>query len=869
MVPAPSQITVNLLTKPFGLPRHSLLFSFAMGQTEENMLLQACRFVFAEGKAALAAQDYLFDTGWLVTGHSSGLKLPGLAEALADDACYVFQLQTRSETGVISDWSEPVMFSTSPEAWCPIGVWGQTVNGRAPDFCFFRREFSLESLPVKALLQVTARSPEKARQYIYHITCNGQHAGLGPARYGKENGRELLYYDVLDITELCKEGQNCIGAACYTEEDHLFAARLVLFDEQGRKTVVFEDAGGFEAMDATPVFRPAGSIGTSYYAAAAENIDGISFPYGWDESFYTGGFLPVALKEYIGEPGALQPYPAPAVKRFCQPAAAMEWAENDVLLIDLGREIVGGLMIQTNSDCQRELTLRYGEELTGAGRVRYQMRTGNIYEEHWRLAEGDNSLSSMGMKTFRYVEITGLPQDVEAEAVTGLAYRTEFNENESYFTSSSELLNAIYDLCKYTIQATNQNLYVDSQSRERRAYEGDVLINMLTAAAVADCHALSRFSIAYLLEHRTWPAEYVLYCILMVRADYEYTGDDGLLKKSYPLLREKLYWNEWDEFTGLLRSYPEAGNTTDAVLVDWPGSERDGYAYKEAAYNTVFNAVHYRALTDLAFLANVLGLQQDCEEYTEKANGLRLAMIDRLYQPETGCFADGLTKEGNLIAHAAQHATAFALYAGVYDSDCMAGRMAAFLASQGDIRMSVYGAFFLLEGLYQAGAGEAANRLLLNDDCSEGARTWAYMLDQLNATITTEAWNTTNKSNMTFSHPWGSAAGSAIVRGLFGIRPLKPGFCEFSLRLQPAGLRYAAVQVPTVKGRILASFDTTLQASSLYCTITVPANTKACITLPGASHEKVYQEDRILATEYKAGTHTFWVGSGVHVFEVR
>ena len=60
-------------------------------------------------------------------------------------------------------------------------------------------------------------------------------------------------------------------------------------------------------------------------------------------------------------------------------------------------------------------------------------------------------------------------------------------------------------------------------------------------------------------------------------------------------------------------------------------------------------------------------------------------------------------------------------------SDCMAGRMAAFLASQGDIRMSVYGAFFLLEGLYQAGAGEAANRLLLNDDCSEGARTWAYM----------------------------------------------------------------------------------------------------------------------------------------------
>ena len=36
---------------------------------------------------------------------------------------------------------------------------------------------------------------------------------------------------------------------------------------------------------------------------------------------------------------------------------------------------------------------------------------------------------------------------------------------------------------------------------------------------------------------------------------------------------------------------------------------------------------------------------------------------------------------------------------------------------------------------------------------------------------------------MTYSHPWGSAPGSQIIRSLFGIQPTKAGYSEFQVKL--------------------------------------------------------------------------------------
>ncbi len=861
----PVLTTINLLSQPLSVSKDFLSFSFTLAKGKSV----GCRFVFARSLAAMQEESYCFDSGVLNTTQTTGITLDGLGDALEEDAMYLCCVQTVDEQGTISGFSAPKVFFTAKENWNPTAVWAQNGEGEAPDFCLLRKEVSLASKPYKALLQVTARSPEKARQYIYHAGCNGEYVGIGPTRYHNRGECMVLYYDTFDITNCLKEGANCICAKCYTPEDHRFAARLVLFDEKGNKRVLFEDATGFEALDGTLLYRPDGSIGTNYFPASPDNINGEVWPYGWDEPLYQGKFVPAAVQGEMADDVTIRPYPAPVVGLYKKPASSVEVTEEGNLIVDLGKEIIGGLELEIDCDAPCDIDLYYGEELNEDGSVRYRMRTSNVYEEHWRLKAGENCLTSLGMKTFRYVEIKGLAGDVTCENIRGVAYRTPFEESASYFTSSSELLNAIYDLCKYTIEATNQNLYVDSQSRERCAYEGDVVINMLTAAGVQDCNALTRFSVEYLLTHRTWPAEYGLFRIVMARLDYDYTGDLSLVKRNYDLLKTCLYDNLWNEEVGLYGSALMTGHGWDAVLVDWPMTERDDYAYADSFYNTVFNCINYVALRDLAYLANAVGQTKDAETYGNMAERLKATMIEKLYNTEAGAFVDGLNEEGIPANHMAQHATAYALYAGIFTDDAMKEKLALFLKEQDAIRMSVYGAFFLLEGLYRGGGGEYANSLLLSDDVSEGARTWAYMLDKLDATITTEAWNPVNKCNMTWSHPWGSAAGAELIRGLFGIRPVVAGFEEFTVDLQPGGLRYAAVQVPTVKGAITVSFDSTTKEESFLATVAVPAGTKAHVSLPAKETEKVYEQEVALDSTYHNHTLSFVLDSGTHCLQVK
>ena len=539
----PVLTTVNLLSNPLSVLKNNLTFSYLQGKSG----VIGCRFVFAKSETDLENKEYLFDSGVMNTTETTGIVVEGLGETLSEDTMVVCAVQTVNEKGEASEFSKPFTFFTAKEDWNPKSVWVEDQNGESPDFCLLRKEFSLAKVPYKALLQLTARSPEKARQYIYHAGCNGEDIGLGPTRYHNRGENTVLYFDTLDITASLKEGANCVYAKCYTPEDHRFAARLVTFDELGNKTVLFEDATEFEGLDGTALYRPQGSIGTNYFPASPDNTNGEMWPYGWNEPLYQGDFVPVSVKENMGDDMVLRPYPAPAVGFYKKSAALVEITEEGNAIVDLGKEIIGGIELNVECDAPCDITLTYGEELNEDGSVRYKMRTTNVYEEHWRLKAGENLLSSLGMKTFRYVEIQGLSRDITTENISGVAYRTGFDEKQSYFTSSSELLNEIYDLCKYTIEATNQNLYVDSQSRERCAYEGDVVINMLTAAGVQDCNALSRFSVEYLLTHRTWPAEYGLFRIVMSRLDYDYTGDIAMVKRNYELLKTCLYQNLFKE----------------------------------------------------------------------------------------------------------------------------------------------------------------------------------------------------------------------------------------------------------------------------------------------------------------------------------
>jgi alpha-L-rhamnosidase len=728
----------------------------------------------------------------------------------------------------------------------PAGIWAPG----EPYFALFRRRFVAGRGVSRAVAEITALSPEPGRQFVFDLFVNGAELGVGPSRIGKlppsegetDDRSELsvLYYNVYDFTASLKRGGETeeILVLCQAEEGKALWMRAAFYDDSGNQVDGFDTSGeGWEALNADPVFRPDNSIGTHYYKACAANIDAVK----WrelcgcgpeDPGTAEGGFARPVVK-----PGAFDGYvfarwQTGPVKHFEEIVPEQNVRKTGGgYFIDLGREIVGGIGLLIEAEAQTELELRFGEELNSDGSVRYHMRTGNTYLAHWRVAPGRQYIAAPDMMTFRYAEILS-DRPFRPEQVKALPLRADLDDGESSFSSDSELLQELYEFTKYTIKATTQDLYVDSQSRERGAYEGDMLINMLASYTFYGDTSAARATLEYLYTHRTWPAEYILLMPEAALADALQTGNLGSLHRYYPVLRD----NNFLAFAGthgLVHSGNRAGQGVNAVLYDWPPSERDGYDV-DTAYPTVLNALQARSFLDMAEIARLLGRPEDAAVFEENAKRIAKALSELLFDAEQGAFCDGLYENGTRSTHCSQHASAYVLYClGEKKRRLIPDRQAeaacTFLNAQKRLKTSVYGAYFVLEGLYHSGvkgASETATALLLNED-PEDRRTWAYMLRRLGATITTEAWCPEHKPNMTFSHPWGAAPAALISRGIFGIEPLEPGWKRFRVDFRRAGLDRASITVPCLRGSVKASFD-----GDRY-EVTVPPDSRAEIFVDG------------------------------------
>ncbi len=877
---APDRLRINLLPSPLGISPQSPSFSWRMrvADSSTDEVQTSYRIYIADRIASWREEEYLLDTGWIASNENSDVHIAGLDSILKDNELYYWAVRTRNKNGLESRLSEWQPFTTAVgEEWeSTDGIWcspeprhsdgtAESTHTSGDDFALLRAAFDcpLADRIERAVLSVTAASPEPARQFVYHVFINGIFVGIGPARFDiDEDGQPLQYYHTYDVTDLIRPGENALGALCYTQAEQSFLCQLTLYYKNGTKRIPLNtgrDAEDFMGMSGHGIFRGSNSIGTNYYFAPAQNIDASRFPYGFDRPhFETYAFTPVITKP-ASHP--LAPYPGENVERVLCPAVRVTERDSGILLVDLGQEIIGGLQLSINVPVECEITLRFGEELESDGSVKYRMRTGNVYTERWLCSPDVPVMENYSMMTYRYIEIIDCPVPLTEANIHGIALRRAFDSELSSFHCVNDTLCDLYDTFKYAICATNQDLYVDSQSRERCAYEGDVLINMLSAYTYELPGALPRFSARYLLTHRTWPAEYELITIRNITLDYLYTGNRALIKEAYPRLRAILAHDTPDPVTGLIPRRTPIPHGMDAILVDWPATSRDGYDTAAAHFNTVYNALYYAVLSDMAFLSRELDRENDRRELVAAMDSLQHAMLTHLYNEELGAFCDGLREDGTPIEHYSQHASVFPLYAGVCPAE-IADACARYIVGQGDIRTSIYGAYFLMEALYGAGFGNYATALLADDGKTEGVHSWAASLAAKDITLAPEAWSVEEKSNMTFSHPWGSAPASLIVRCMFGIRPTAPGFRTFCIRPRIGDLSFASIRVPTVKGTIRVSLG---QNSEAYeAEVTIPANTTADIylpVLPGGT-QTLFLNDRIANYPIEEDTFHIRLGSG-------
>ena len=70
----PTDLRINLLSAPFGVDKNDLRFSWVMNDEDQNEVQKAYRITVAETAAALAAGEFVHDSGWVESSGSAALE---------------------------------------------------------------------------------------------------------------------------------------------------------------------------------------------------------------------------------------------------------------------------------------------------------------------------------------------------------------------------------------------------------------------------------------------------------------------------------------------------------------------------------------------------------------------------------------------------------------------------------------------------------------------------------------------------------------------------------------------------------------------------------------------------------------------------
>jgi alpha-L-rhamnosidase len=514
---------------------------------------------------------------------------------------------------------------------------------------------------------------------------------------------------------------------------------------------------------------------------------------------------------------------------------------NGILQYDFGKVWFGNVTLDPDLPAGTRLTLRLGEKLGSDGRidrrppgtVRYHETELTISDKAARpsLTEADmRGMEEYGrpVMPFRYVEIESAGQPLEPfplalEAVVDSSYTPTGSIRFSGTGNTPVQLNRMMELGLHTMEATSfMGIFVDGD-RERLPYEADSFVNQLGWYVATADPTLPRRTLEALFAKPTWPSEWMVHMIFIAWSDYRMTGDKAYIAGIIDRLKIFSLAQFIDD-TGLVTTLTDPLNK-DFVrsvrgdyledIVDWPSAERDGY--EMLPYNTVVNAFVFAGQNRLAELYEALDRLEEAAECRKTAEGLRTAMTVKLVDPANGLFVDGLGS-----SHTSAHATFIPLAFGLTPPDLVQRAVshieARIEANENGFPCSVYAAQYLLDGLFQAGAGELALKLMLNP----GRRGWLNMLDAHKATITHEAWDPAFKENVDWTHAWGAAFLNILQRQVLGVRIVQPGWQEWTLTPSlPEGLSVDA-EVPIPHGTIRIRLDGTART----CSIEAPAAAK-------------------------------------------
>ncbi|MCR2824383.1 alpha-L-rhamnosidase [Microbacterium sp. zg.Y909] len=751
-------------------------------------------------------------------------------------------------------WSETLTVEgaiTAAELTAEVIDIDSVTEGPAP---VFRREFTLEAVPLRARLYISALG-------VYEVRVNGERVTDGILNPGWTSYQERILLDTVDVGRNLRVGANAIeitvadgwyrGRMGFADRTEIYGdrigpiAQLELTDRDGHVATLVTDTtwrGGFGAVRCASIYD-----GTAIDLTAA--VDSAS-P-GFDDSHWQPArIVPFDRDVFI-------PRPLVPVREIA--TLPMSLTERDgAIALDAHQNISGWVRLDVEGRRGATVTVRHAEVLEPDGALHTAaLRTAKATDTYVLDRDGRHKLEPVfTFHGFRYAEVVGDVQIISADAVaisSDLRPRSEFH-------SSHAALDRFHENVAWSQRDNFVSLPTDCPQRdERLGWTGDAQAFAATANTLFDSESFwaswlrdleveqdDDGAVASLVPNIIVPGDLLMggaavddmgragwadAATIVPMASYDAYGSAEVLRVQLTSMRR------WVEH---LRR--RAGS--DVLLPeepfqygDWLDPDAPGDRPWEAKTSPLFvaNCFYARSAALLARAEEILG--EDATAHRELASRVAAAVWDR-WQDEALLTQTGaaLCLEFDIAPEGERAALAEALAANVR-------------AENGRIATGFLGTPLVLFALSRNGHLTEAYRMLLRRE----APSWLYQVDR-GATTVWERWDAIKPdgtihngamdskegdSMISFNHYAYGAVIDWVYRTVAGLDPIEPGYRAVRIAPRPAeSLRHARAQVRTPYG-ILAIDWEVMDDGAFRAELTVPFGVRAHLDLPTTSRSTV------------------------------
>ncbi|MCX4768046.1 glycoside hydrolase family 78 protein [Streptomyces sp. NBC_01275] len=850
--PAVAMPTAEHHREPFGIgeprPRISWRTTAPPGWTQQAYQLEITR------------ADGTHRTDWVASADSVLVDWP-LTRPLESREHADIRVRVRGADSTAGVWSPALRLESGllePTDWtaCAISPRWPDAERRPP---LLRKEFPVGAEVESARLYVTAHG-------LYEIEVNGRRVGDHALAPGWTSYDHRLRYQTHDVTEHLRAGDNAIGAwladGWYRGRlgfggghSNLYGDRLALI---AQLEVVHRD-GTVTTIGTDTSWRAAHGPIVSSGLLDGETYDARDERPGWSSpGFDDSSWSPVDIVPR--DPATLVAPTGPPVRCTEEITPVRVTAlDADRLLVDFGQNLVGRVRITVAGPAGHTVVIRHAEVLQGGELCVRPLRDAISTDRYVLRGEGRETWEPrFTLHGFRYAEITGWRGGDPHHDITARVHHTDMART-GWFECSNEQVNRLHENVVWSLRGNFVDLPTDCPQRdERLGWTGDIQVFAPTAAFLYDCHGMlaSWLRDVAVEQHADGTVPWYVPTIpggpqwtparpgagwgdvvtLTPWALYRDSRDTGLLAAQYDSARR------WVDLI-TERADPSGLWNRDYQLGDWldPSAPPEDPGAGRTDRHLIATAYYAWSARHTAWIAGVLGLDEDRQRYEKLAHRVRQAFLDAYVLPS------GLMTSDTQTAYAV--ALQFDLLPDPEARTIAGDRLTELVAAGGHtIQTGFIGTPLVAPALSATHHVDTAYSLLLQQECPS----WLYALKH-DATTIWERWDsmlpdgTVNPGEMTsFNHYALGAIAQWLHTTVAGLTAASPGYRDIVFRPQPGGgITWAGAAHESPYGRVAIRWE--LHASGVEARTTVPTGTTARIEWPDGG-----------VTTLPTGTTTTW-----------